>query len=1189
VATVITDKLDYAPGSTANITAEGFTAGSKVEFLVQHVSNAGPDGVWGTEDDVLGNNSGSGHEPWYVIDGGDGDLDGLKNGVIKTTWFVNPDDSYMEKFLLTAIGDNGTSSDTSDDQKAITTFTDGQLALWSWRNQPGPTLNSWDAGTTIQQANSVYAEDEVIPFRWTSLSGPGGATDLKEGVSYTIQLDYAFAGGTTYPDKFFFDYLTSYNKSESTTAPFGPGSDLAGFQTGNLSTVAIPNDPHASIEPHAAGNFTLFNILASSVTFGAYTADPVNSTQEDRRLNITFIPDDGDAVTGETLNVGVAWGGHLAASSFYGAGKGAADFPGASPQMVVDLNPDKSGELSNININPNAIVGPGQITVIKDAVPLGGGATSPQDFVYTITGPNGFNQTFTLDDDGGADAAFNNQQVFFGLAEGVYTITESAVPNWLVSNITAIENGAEDTTSSDIFSADLPSRSIQITLANGEAWTTTFDNTQGEPPNAVLTIDKVFLNVTDGNGNELADSVGDVLNYKITITNDGNVPLTGVTVKDPLIGLDVIVGTLDVGQSIPYIKSYTLTQADIDGNGINFEKVVDNDGDIDNTATADSNETGSVSDSAVVPLFYNPALAIDKVVLSVEDLNKNGLTDAGDKINYNIKVSNTGNVTLTGVSVVDPLTGQNISAERIEVGTFKDFGSSYLISQDDVDGNGGGDGDIDNTATADSDQTESKSDSEQVKLSYKPLIDVEKYISVDGKALNDPTKQWEDADSPTGPTLTSTSGINPVFKFVVVNTGNVTLNNVTLTDDVFNIDASNGDKTIDIGSLAVGDGVAGGSDTYEYIYTDALWKAGQHVNTATADSTESAPDTDKAYYYGTMPAMVTNSSLCDFGDKFNLIFTPDFKNGSGNFKLSDSNPGQYYYNMFDVDGTAGETNTYSFEIPKEFTAQGAVPIHIYDQWNIVEHNGQMCIEPVREIANQKLGVGGGVTITDLDGDGNNEYTFDATFSETGMLYLNMHLDFAAEKQTGWIKGEGGNIIDGEDALDNPNYDNPNFVGPAIGDNPNILEGTKFNFSALINGAQVTGSADTISNDNIFKNIKGMGGLFQADNSSTIGVLDEIPVAGQHLIMKDSKGAVMGDAVTDADGWYFAQFMATGKATDYKVYWDKGNDNSTAGDVYKTVMMGGSAGKWAEQDWTVVDIVGYNPSDDLIINSYGSIL
>ena len=81
--------------------------------------------------------------------------------------------------------------------------------------------------------------------------------------------------------------------------------------------------------------------------------------------------------------------------------------------------------------------------------------------------------------------------------------------------------------------------------------------------------------------------------------------------------------TLAPGAFSDYATSYTLTQADLDkaGNaGI--------DGDIDNTATADSNETGEVDDSAEVPLVYNPAIAIDKVFVNVTGGDGDALPDA---------------------------------------------------------------------------------------------------------------------------------------------------------------------------------------------------------------------------------------------------------------------------------------------------------------------------------------------------------------------------------------------------------------------------------------------------------------------------------------------------------------------------------------------------------------------------------
>ena len=103
-AIVSTDLLDYAPGATALISANNFMPGANVTFQVQHML-AGADDVFGTSDDMpdtLLNSSGSGHEPWIVTDGGPSDLDGLANGAISTSWYVNPDDSAGATFKLFA-------------------------------------------------------------------------------------------------------------------------------------------------------------------------------------------------------------------------------------------------------------------------------------------------------------------------------------------------------------------------------------------------------------------------------------------------------------------------------------------------------------------------------------------------------------------------------------------------------------------------------------------------------------------------------------------------------------------------------------------------------------------------------------------------------------------------------------------------------------------------------------------------------------------------------------------------------------------------------------------------------------------------------------------------------------------------------------------------------------------------------
>lgn len=117
---VETDLLDYAPGATATITASDFIVGSTLEFQVLHVLDPGDDGLYGTSDDVIdteANDSGEGHETWSVTDGGEGDLDGVADGNITTSWYVNPDDSLGATFLLTA-------TDTITGDAATTWFTD---------------------------------------------------------------------------------------------------------------------------------------------------------------------------------------------------------------------------------------------------------------------------------------------------------------------------------------------------------------------------------------------------------------------------------------------------------------------------------------------------------------------------------------------------------------------------------------------------------------------------------------------------------------------------------------------------------------------------------------------------------------------------------------------------------------------------------------------------------------------------------------------------------------------------------------------------------------------------------------------------------------------------------------------------------------------------------------------------------
>ena len=98
---------------------------------------------------------------------------------------------------------------------------------------------------------------------------------------------------------------------------------------------------------------------------------------------------------------------------------------------------------------------------------------------------------------------------------------------------------------------------------------------------------------------------GELINYTITVANTGNTTLTGVVVTDPYAdagsivrGADVVGDNdalLEVGETWGYTAAHTVTQAEIDSNG-------GGDGDLENTATADSDETGPDTDDATVPV-----------------------------------------------------------------------------------------------------------------------------------------------------------------------------------------------------------------------------------------------------------------------------------------------------------------------------------------------------------------------------------------------------------------------------------------------------------------------------------------------------------------------------------------------------------------------------------------------------------
>jgi uncharacterized repeat protein (TIGR01451 family) len=247
-------------------------------------------------------------------------------------------------------------------------------------------------------------------------------------------------------------------------------------------------------------------------------------------------------------------------------------------------------------------------------------------------------------------------------------------------------------------------------------------------------IAKDVRSISGGNDNDVADWSGDVITYVIGMQNVGNITLTGVSVLDEVesyTGTAAVYesedndldGDLDVGESWLFTASYTLTQDDLDGKG-------GGDGFLNNIATGSANEVDPKSDSELVPLVYNPLMAIDKVFTGITGGNGNALADfAGDLVNYQVTLKNSGNVTLDQISVIDQVEsymptnlvrigGDLDGDEMLDVDEVWTYAFSYQLTQADLDGRGGGDGYLDNTATGNSDLYGPVTDSERVPLVY---------------------------------------------------------------------------------------------------------------------------------------------------------------------------------------------------------------------------------------------------------------------------------------------------------------------------------------------------------------------------------------------------------------------------------------------------------------------------------------
>lgn len=224
---------------------------------------------------------------------------------------------------------------------------------------------------------------------------------------------------------------------------------------------------------------------------------------------------------------------------------------------------------------------------------------------------------------------------------------------------------------------------------------------------AIVTSPKLNVKsvVADVSGaNAIADVAGEVVTFKTTVVNSGNVTLTGITLTDSLSGIAEKVLPLAPGARRDIESTYVITQADIDNRGGGDAK-------LEFDVRVETAQTGAQSAAGSIALGYDPKLLITSALREITyapDASAGNLVadEIGDILIYDYAIKNTGNVTLTNLSLIDSLTGVSIAGETLTPGEELVFADRrYVLSATDFETNGNGDADFDNLLIAVSDQT----------------------------------------------------------------------------------------------------------------------------------------------------------------------------------------------------------------------------------------------------------------------------------------------------------------------------------------------------------------------------------------------------------------------------------------------------------------------------------------------------
>jgi uncharacterized repeat protein (TIGR01451 family) len=317
-----------------------------------------------------------------------------------------------------------------------------------------------------------------------------------------------------------------------------------------------------------------------------------------------------------------------------------------------------------------------------------------------------------------------------------------------------------------------------------------------------LTAVKWIHAVDDTNDNGMTDE-GDVVHYRFSVTNTGNVTLHDVTLADD----DAVVagGPIDfldpsATDSTTFTATHALTLADLNAgsyaNQATVRGLTPTDKETSTTTTTPTDPTRPVDPTnpavpgpTVLPLAETPGLVLVKWIDEVVDTNTNNVTDAGDVVHYAFSVTNTGNVTLAPVTLTDGdadvAGGPIVSLDPGDVDTTT-FTATHTLAQIDLDNGlfenqalatGVTPTDLETTA-----ESTTPTDPTTPPGPTNPVVPGKTVLPI-GETPAITAVKWISGVDDVNDNGVTDKGDVIRYSFIVTNTGNVTLSQVRIADD----------------------------------------------------------------------------------------------------------------------------------------------------------------------------------------------------------------------------------------------------------------------------------------------------------------------------------------------------------------------------------------------------------------------